>query len=318
MIKVSVIVPVYNKEEYIEECLESLIKQTLKEIEIIVINDGSTDSSALKIENYTNKYDNIIVVNQKNQGLGSARNSGIREARGEYIGFVDADDFVNEDMYENLYNQAVEKKSDLVICDYQFYPKPVNFKKKWFNKYTGKVDAEFLDKNTQPWNKIVSKKLLDEINFEFFEKNGDGAYINIFLNAKNIITIDDKLYNYRVGQDSMSTNYSNEHYRREVEVAYKQKEMLCKSQYSGILDEYFNYRIIYTLIQAMTVSLINEDKRLYKTYKNKLNEMNYRKNKYVKTLLKDQFSNIKFYGILYVLPYNYYLSKPIAQKVMKK
>lgn len=318
MIKVSVVVPVYNKEEYIGECIESLINQTLKDIEIIVVNDGSTDSSLAKIEKYQKTYGNIKIINQENKGLGSARNAGIREARGEYVGFVDADDFVDKAMYEELYNQAINKNSDLVICDYLFYPSPVSSKKKWFNKYMGILDAKFLDKNTQPWNKIVSKKLLDQIKFEFFEKNGDGAYIDVFLNAKNIVTIDDKLYNYRVGQESMSTNYSNEHYKREVEVAYKQREILHKSKYSGILDEYFNYRIIYTLIQAITVALINGEKQLYNLYRDKLKGMDYKKNEYIHFLLKGQFSKVKFYGILYILPCNYYLSKIIAQKVMKK
>ena len=118
MPKVSVIVPVYNVEEYLERCLDSLVNQTLKDIEIIIVNDGSTDGSKEIIQKYLNKYKNIVYLEKENGGLSSARNYGIPYAKGEYIGFVDSDDYVEITMYENMYNKAIEEKSDMVECDF--------------------------------------------------------------------------------------------------------------------------------------------------------------------------------------------------------
>ena len=113
MIKVSVVVPVYNIEAYIGRCLESLLNQDLKEIEIIVVNDGSSDDSPKICKNYARQHVNIKYISQRNQGLSAARNTGINAAKGEYIGFVDGDDFVNTEMFSTLYNNA--KVNDVLI-----------------------------------------------------------------------------------------------------------------------------------------------------------------------------------------------------------
>ncbi len=114
-IKVSVIMPVYNTEKYLGECLDSILSQTLKEIEIIIVDDGSTDHSLLILERYARKYDNIMIFTQKNQGSGSARNQGIRHARGKYVIFIDSDDFYpSNDCLEALYNAAEE--NHVMMC----------------------------------------------------------------------------------------------------------------------------------------------------------------------------------------------------------
>lgn len=117
MAKVSVIVPVYNVEKYLTKCLETLVKQTLKDMEIIVVNDGATDHSAEIIDSFACKYPQIISLTKPNGGLSDARNYGIPYATGEYIGFVDSDDYVDIDMYEKLYAKAKEEDSDIVECD---------------------------------------------------------------------------------------------------------------------------------------------------------------------------------------------------------
>jgi hypothetical protein len=116
--KVSVIVPVYNVEKYLEKCLDSLINQTLEDIEIIVVNDGSPDNSQLIIDKYSKKYPNIIKSYIKeNGGLSDARNYGIEKASGNYIGFVDSDDYVDRQMFEKMYNKAIKDNLDIVVCD---------------------------------------------------------------------------------------------------------------------------------------------------------------------------------------------------------
>ena len=117
-IKVSVIVPVYNVEKFIGKCLDSLVNQTLKDIEIIVVNDGTKDNSQEIIDKYVKKYpDKVKSFIKENGGLSSARNFGIEKAKGEYISFVDSDDWLNDDALEKMYNKAKKDKSDIVICD---------------------------------------------------------------------------------------------------------------------------------------------------------------------------------------------------------
>lgn len=117
--KVSVIVPVYNVEKYLRKCLESLVNQTMQDIEIIVVNDGSPDNSQAIIDEYVEKYpQKVFGYIKENGGLGDARNYGIEKAHGEYIGFVDSDDWVDEKMYESMYEYAVKEKHDIVICDF--------------------------------------------------------------------------------------------------------------------------------------------------------------------------------------------------------
>ena len=118
MKKVSVIIPVYNVEDYLEKCLDSVINQTLKDIEIIVVNDGSPDNSQKIIDKYRKKDKRIISVMKENGGQASARNLGIKKSHGEFLCFVDSDDWIELDMLEVLYNNAKENHSDIVTCDY--------------------------------------------------------------------------------------------------------------------------------------------------------------------------------------------------------
>ena len=119
MPKVSVIIPVYNVQEYLRECLESLVNQTIKDdLEVIIVNDGSKDNSQNIIDEYVEKYPELFKSYIKeNGGQGSARNYGVKKASGEYIGFVDSDDYIENDMYEILYNEGIKKKLDIVVCD---------------------------------------------------------------------------------------------------------------------------------------------------------------------------------------------------------
>ena len=114
---ISVIVPVYNVEKYLSKCLESILNQSFSQFELILVNDGSTDNSELIFNKYL--YDKrLIVINKSNGGLSSARNAGLDVARGEYIIFIDSDDYINNKMFEILYNEMIRSKSDIIICDY--------------------------------------------------------------------------------------------------------------------------------------------------------------------------------------------------------
>ena len=115
---VSIIVPIYNVEKYLGRCLDSLLAQTLKNIEIIAVNDGSTDLSLKILKEYSIKDSRIKIINKPNGGVSSARNEGIQLASGEFIGFVDPDDWVDPEMYEDMVNHAKNEKADIVMCSY--------------------------------------------------------------------------------------------------------------------------------------------------------------------------------------------------------
>ena len=123
MTKVSVLVPIYNVEKYLDECLASLAKQTLKDIEIICINDGSTDNSPKILQKYAKKYPNFVVINKQNSGYGDSMNKGLEKATGEYIGIVESDDFIESDAFEKLYKLAHETKADIVKANYFYHSK---------------------------------------------------------------------------------------------------------------------------------------------------------------------------------------------------
>ena len=183
MPEVTVIVPVFNGEPYIRKCMNSLVHQTMKELEVLVINDGSTDHTLEILREYEQKYSFVRVINQENRGLFRTRQRGLEEARGDYIGWVDADDFVDINMFQKLYELAKSHHSDFVYCDYDFYPNKIATKQKWFRLYRGEKDVDFVEQNSQPWNKLVKKSLLQSLNIgKMFPSCFDEAYIKVLIN----------------------------------------------------------------------------------------------------------------------------------------
>lgn len=176
-IKVSIIVPAYNVEDYIEACLNSLVNQTLEEIEIIIVNDGATDSTPQIIENFAQKDRRIKVINQKNQGQAAARNRGIEIAQGEYIGFVDSDDYIDLDYFEKLYETAKENNSDLAIASILKHKKDYlryNARYSSFEKAENiedkiKLCADKKKRFFYVWNKLCRTKIIKENNIYFPE-----------------------------------------------------------------------------------------------------------------------------------------------------
>lgn len=171
-IEVSVIVPIYNTEKYLKRCIESLVHQTLKEIEIILVNDGSKDSSLELCKKYQKEYsDKIILIDKKNGGLSDARNAGIKQARGRYIGFVDSDDYVDKEMYQIMLNKANEKNFDLVVCDLEYIyenrtvPAFSHIKKDLIDENEVKESMTYI--YPAAWNKLYKKELFDHSNILF-------------------------------------------------------------------------------------------------------------------------------------------------------
>ena len=167
MTKISVIVPVYNVEEYLDKCLDSLVNQTLKDIEIIVVNDGSPDNSQKIIDKYVKKYKNVKAYTKKNGGLSDARNYGLTKAKGEYIAFIDSDDYTDITMLEKMYQKAKNKKLDIVVCDcYKVYPNNENQEILISNlKYSEDNVKNYLLAPPMAWNRLYKKEIFDNIKF---------------------------------------------------------------------------------------------------------------------------------------------------------
>lgn len=175
---ISVIIPVYNVEKYLNKSIESVIKQTYKELEIILVDDGSTDSSGKICDEFAQKDDRIKVIHKKNGGLSDARNAGISEAKGKYLGFIDSDDYIDKNFYEILYNVLKKYNSDISICkhretytDYEENTSKLEIKEQVFN--TEQALKELLlfgEVNNYAWNKLYKKELFNEINYPVGKK----------------------------------------------------------------------------------------------------------------------------------------------------
>lgn len=161
---VSIIVPVYNVERYLKRCLDSLISQTLQNIEIIVVNDGSPDNSQEIIDAYISQYDCIKAYVKENGGQSDARNYGLARATGEYIAFVDSDDYVDKNMYEVMYRKAKESNYDVVVCDfeeiYESYVRCCSSRVLNDLQDRKQVKAQMCDMYPAPWNKIYKRELI--------------------------------------------------------------------------------------------------------------------------------------------------------------
>lgn len=214
-IKVSIIIPVYNAEKYIVECIEKVTNQTMKDIEIIIVNDGTKDSSILKIEEFF-KDKRVKLINKKNSGASSARNSGIRTAEGEYIFFLDSDDYIEINTIQELYTKAEKNNLDVVVCDIKIFGE--NIKERIWqdttfreNKiFTGKdyLEEYFLGNGSPAiWNKLWKRELYIE-NKIFYPENisygEDGAIMpKLMINASKVGKINKAFYNYRQQKNSM-------------------------------------------------------------------------------------------------------------------
>lgn len=220
--KISIIVPVFNLDKYIEDTIKSLLNQTYKNIEIILVDDGSTDNSADICDKLADTHKNISVIHQKNQGVSAARNAGIAAATGELIGFCDGDDTIDADMYEFLYNLIEKDNADIALCEVRFILEDGKIR----NIATGQYNVwhspdEFLvdffsgKVKMGVATKLFSKKICDKIKFPVGYKTNEDKYFTFLaaLNAKNISSKNDAKYNYfrRAGSSSF-TEFNNKYF----------------------------------------------------------------------------------------------------------
>lgn len=208
MAKVSLIVPIYNSQNYLEKCIKSLLNQTLKDIQIILINDGSTDNSEKIIKSFDDE--RIVYISKNNEGIGKTRNLGIDKATGEFLAFVDSDDYLNEHFCEYMYQKAVNDDCDLVVCDFfEDRNTLVGIKFKDFKDTNLRETPELINNiNLGPCNKLYKKSLFDDKSNRFEEnlKYEDAPFVvKMLLSANKIGKVNDYLTYYVIHSNSETT-----------------------------------------------------------------------------------------------------------------
>lgn len=215
---ISIIVPIYNSELYLKDCIESIINQTYKKLEIILVNDGSKDNSGSICDDYAKKDDRIKVFHNKNYGVSYTRNFALSKACGEYIGFVDSDDYLDLNMYEILLNNILKTKSEISVCDVTRDKNKLNNGKN--DKVIVYSQRDYIKKyfriNSQtceyyPVNKLYKKSILKNNMFPSMYHEGEDAIavLKVVLKAKKIVYCQNNLYYYRINQNSATAHFSN-------------------------------------------------------------------------------------------------------------
>ena len=210
---ISIIIPVYNVENYVERCLESVLNQTYTNLEIIIIDDGSTDKSSKICEKYKKKDKRIKLSKISNKGTSYARNYAIKKAKGKYINFIDSDDYIESNMIEILYNNLKKEKADISCCSfYEVFKDEIKPKNQDINYYVMNnreaIKKTFLDRglDVYTWNKLYDKKLFKNIEFPLGKKSQDRFIMyEIFDNAKKIVYESRCLY-YYIQRDNSAAN----------------------------------------------------------------------------------------------------------------
>ncbi len=269
--KVSVIVPVYNLSEYLRQCLDSIVGQTLKEIEIICVDDESSDDSPQILEEYAKKDSRIQVIRQKNAGAGAARNNGMRHAKGTYLSFLDGDDFFEPDLLEKAYERAEQTGADFVVykSDQYHTEKDEFVQTTWvvrekeippyepfsFRQMTMNVFKVFVG---WAWDKFYRREFVERYHLEFQEQRTSNDLLFVFsavVLADRIATVQDVLaHQRRDTKDSLSKTRENS-WMCFYDALTALKERLVKEGYYEELEkDYINYALHFSLWNYNTLS----------------------------------------------------------------
>lgn len=298
MKKVSVIVPFYNVEKYIDKCLNSLVNQTLEDIEIIIVNDGSKDNSETIAKEYASKYKNkIIYLKKENGGLSDARNYAIPYATGEYIAFLDSDDYVEVNMYEQMYEKAKKENADIVECDFLWeYPNEKIESKGRI--YKDKHDI-LLNARVVAWNKLIKKELIEKtkVKFPYGLRYEDVEFFYKLIPYINKLDIVNKPFVHYVQRDNSISNSQNSRTKEIIDILDNvinyYKENAIYEEYRNELEyNYARYILCSSLLRMIMIENKKERKEIINDSWNKLNDTfpNWKKNKYIKNkTLKNKY-----------------------------
>ena len=308
MPKVSVIVPIYNVEKYLEKCINSLLSQTLEDIQIILVNDGSKDNSGNIAKEYEkNNKDRVIYVEKENGGLSDARNYGLKYATGDFIAFLDSDDYIEKNAYEKMYNKAIEENADYVECDFIWeFPNKIRVDK----QYPYKNKKEMLSfVRVVAWNKLIKRQLITDNNLEFPKglRYEDVEFTYKLIPFVNKFVYVDKPFIHYVQREGSIANVQNERtaeiftvldnviefykknniyekYRDELEYNYA-RYLLCSSlkRMCKIKDKTIRKKLLTESWERLNLNFPNWKENVI------LKTVNIGKNKYMRTVNKSTY-----------------------------
>lgn len=315
--KISIIVPIYNSEKYLKKCIDSILQQTYYNLEILLIDDGSTDKSKKICDEYKKKDSRIVFLSKNNTGVADTRNFGIKNSTGEYIGFVDSDDFIEKNMFENLINNIIIYNADISICNF------INNKEE--KKENGDVKVLDRDETLKSvlvndeisgflWNKLYKKEILENFKIEL-NKNisicEDLLFnCNYIKNIKKAVFTEQRLYHYIKRIDSaVNGQFNNKHLT--LLDAYDKMIPIYQKENIKIYD-YFKAFYVLANVNIKTKMFLNNVKN------EKIKERcNKNINKYLKEVLKTPNLSFKLRTKVFIY-YYFHDAINILKKILKK
>lgn len=319
---ISIVIPIYNVENYVEKCLNSVIRQTYNNIEIILIDDGSKDKSKEICDSYARKDKRINVIHKENRGVSSARNTGIEAAKGNYITFIDSDDYIDEDYIEKLYGLCIKNNSDIVICGVkdedcdgnivkQSKEIKVNLNKKDFLKELLNQQYFF----TVCWAKFYKRDIIGNIRFnENMKIAEDFDFLYRLLDNVHNVYVDttEKMYHFLMREGSATKSGFNADWQKEIELCQKIVDDVS-SKWTD-LEKYAIKRYFNAVMSCMIMVLkSNSEKNDIKYLREKLKKY---KEKIKKNTLISKKQKIFFY-IVMINPYILGIIFNIKKKIVK-
>jgi glycosyltransferase involved in cell wall biosynthesis len=272
MPSISIIVPIYNVELYLVKCIESILTQSFTDFELILVNDGSKDNCGRICDEYTKKDNRIKVIHKKNGGLSDARNAGIQISSGQYIGFVDSDDWIEPEMFEKLYKLCLEKNADVSTCSIYIWDNGEK-RHRWgatnkirvFDSRTA-IQKMYNEKLSgfSAWNKLYKKSIFNNIKFPKGRVYEDAAIMyRVYDCANKIVFLDTPLYNYNYRNSSITRSGFSEK-RFDMVLNYFEAYSYMEKKYPEMCERLDS--IYFSTLRNMLVDLIN-DKYFFENYK---------------------------------------------------
>lgn len=297
MEKISVILPVFNEEMLIERCIDSILKQTYKNFELIIVNDGSTDGTLEKIKKYNDN--RIKIYSQKNQGAGQARNKGLEEATGDFICFVDSDDTINKNFLEIMSKLLKEKQAQIVACSYSRNTHKIyELKKQEAFKYLIELPEKI---PMSVCGKLFRKETIKEIYFDKSNHFEDIKFaIEAFSKSDKAAYIEEKLYNYIRRNESRSSYFKS---NDRMKACFENKELVNR-YFPGLVDSFITYSLFNSIAISNRMILNNEyDNELLEDIQHTVREN-------IKSVKNSDYNTLKKLQI-YVFDLNFRMYKKI-------
>ena len=323
---ISIIVPIYKVEKYLDRCINSILNQTFKDFELILVDDGSPDRCGDICEEYAKKDKRIKVIHKENGGLSDARNAGLDIATGKFIGFIDSDDFIHKDMYMILYDAIIKSKSDISQCKFKYFSKEDELNKNIINdgKYEiyNNINAieEIIDNknlNTNVWNKLYKRELFNDIRFPKGKIHEDEfVTYKVFYRAKTVSYVNKELYYYFSNDTGIMKNLNINSKFDWIEAIEERNEFLLSIKEKSLFNKsnsYLFFNLIKIRYNIKKSEELKNKSQMYNLVNEKIkyslnaisDKSSYSKlNKIVVSLMKLNFNFVVFYDF-----YNYKRAK---------